>query len=112
MLGEHIRIGLLGTLEVHYLGPSARRTVVQISAAKPRQVLAMLAANADTVVTMEQLIDELWPDRPPSTVKTIVQTYVYQLRKTFGEVSRSTAGTTMLATRPGGYVLSVPRDNI
>ncbi|SCG47199.1 DNA-binding transcriptional activator of the SARP family [Micromonospora rifamycinica] len=112
MRGEHIRIGLLGTLEVYDLGHPEKERLVHISAAKPRQVLATLAANADTVVTMDQLIDELWPDRPPSTVKTIVQTYVYQLRRTFGEASRSTAGTTILTTRPGGYLLSVPKDNV
>jgi DNA-binding SARP family transcriptional activator len=113
MLSEQIRIGLLGTLEVsHASRMTPSRCSVQITAAKMRQVLAMLAANANTMVSTDQLIDELWPDNPPSTVKTIVQTYVYQLRKLFGEASRSTKGTTLLTTRPGGYLLTVPRENV
>lgn len=110
---EQIRIGLLGTLEVsHIFGPPQERCSLQITAAKLRQVLAMLAANANTMVSTEQLIDELWPNNPPSTVKTIVQTYVYQLRKLFGETPRSPSGTTLLTTRPGGYLLTVAQDKI
>ncbi|MEV4517965.1 AfsR/SARP family transcriptional regulator [Dactylosporangium sp. NPDC049525] len=113
MLREQVRISLLGTLEVNDASAlTPGRRPVQITAAKPRQVLAMLAANADTMVSMDQLIDELWPDSPPSTVKTIVQTYVYQLRKLFGEASRSKNGTGLLTTRPGGYMLTVPRDKV
>ena len=88
------------------------RSSMQITAAKLRQVLAMLAANANTMVSTDQLIDELWPTDPPSTVKTIVQTYVYQLRKLFGEASRSSKAATVLTTRPGGYLLTVPRENV
>ncbi|WP_412750071.1 AfsR/SARP family transcriptional regulator [Krasilnikovia sp. M28-CT-15] len=96
----------------HAAGTPPGHRQVQITAAKPRQVLAMLAANADTTVSMDQMIDELWPVKPPSTVKTIVQTYVYQLRKLFGEASRSSAGSALLTTRPGGYLLSVPRERV
>ena len=113
MFGEQVRIGLLGTLEVSHLpGLAMARRSVQINAAKLRQVLAMLAANANAMVSTDQLIDELWPEGPPSTVKTIVQTYVYQLRKLFGEACRSPHRTTLLTTRPGGYMLTVPRDNV
>jgi DNA-binding SARP family transcriptional activator len=77
MRSEQIRIGLLGTLKVTYTSEVTRHRSLQITAAKQRQVLAMLAANANTTVSTDQLIDELWPSDPPSTVKTIVQTYVY-----------------------------------
>ncbi|GAA3192104.1 AfsR/SARP family transcriptional regulator [Actinocorallia longicatena] len=112
MLSEQIRIDLLGTLEVGFTSrmTTGRRSV--ITAAKLRQMLAMLAANTNTMVSMEQLIDELWPCSPPSSVKTIVQTYVYQVRKLFREAPRSANGTTLLVTRPGGYLLTVPRDNV
>lgn len=109
---EEIRISLLGPLEVTCLDGMVRRDSIQITAAKLRQVLAMLAANANTMVSIDQLIDELWPTDPPSTVKTIVQTYVYQLRKLFGDASRSSKGSHLLATRPGGYLLAVPRENV
>jgi DNA-binding SARP family transcriptional activator len=113
MLGEQIRVDLLGTLEVsHVPGIAMCRRTVPISAAKLRQVLAMLAANATTMVGTDQLIDELWPGGPPPTVKTIVQTYVYQLRKLLGVALRLRQSKTPLTTCPGGYMLTVPRDNI
>jgi SARP family transcriptional regulator, regulator of embCAB operon len=92
MRSEQIRIGLLGTLKVTYTSEVTHHCSLHITAAKQRQVLAMLAANANTTVSTDHLIDELWPSDPPSTVKTIVQTYVYQLRKLFGERFRSTNG--------------------
>ncbi|MGW8970464.1 AfsR/SARP family transcriptional regulator [Streptomyces platensis] len=104
MTGERVKIKLLGTLEVS-------RTP-EMTAAKLRQVLALLAVNTNTMVTTEQLIDELWPFNPPSTVKTVVQTYVYQLRKLFGDAFGASHGAELLLTRPGGYVLAVPRENV
>lgn len=113
MIGKSVRINLLGTFDVnHTLGATAARLPLRITAAKLRHVLAMLAVNANTMVSTEQLIDELWPYGPPSTVKTIVQTYVYQLRKLFCNNFKSSQGTSLLITRPGGYVLAVPRDNV
>jgi SARP family transcriptional regulator, regulator of embCAB operon len=113
MLGDQIRIGLLGTLEVsHTPGTGMAQRSVQITAAKLRQVLAMLAANATTMVSNDQLIDELWPGDPPSTVKTIVQTYVYQLRKVFCDALKTPDGANLLTTSPGGYALTVPRENV
>jgi len=85
---------------------------LNITAAKLRQVLVLLAASADSVVSTEKIINELWPYGPPRTVNTIVQTYIYHLRKLFSNSIESTNGTELLITRPGGYVLAVPRDNI
>ncbi|MFF3542112.1 BTAD domain-containing putative transcriptional regulator [Streptomyces platensis] len=104
MTGERVQIKLLGTLEVS--------RIPEMTAAKLRQVLALLAVNANTMVTTEQLIDELWPFSPPSTVKTVVQTYVYQLRKLFSDAFEDSQGSELLLTRPGGYVLAIPRENV
>lgn len=99
-----MQINLLGEFEV--LGHS--RTLTP-SAAKPRQVLAMLALNAGSLVGTEQLIDELWPDRPPPSAKTTTQTYVYQLRKILTRNYVPPQGGDTLITRPAGYVLDLPR---
>jgi DNA-binding SARP family transcriptional activator len=102
-----MQFNLLGTLEVL----EEDRTLTP-TAAKPRQVLAMLAVNANTMVSAEQLIDELWPEGPPTRAKTTVQTYVYQLRKLLGRSFTSARGKEILITRPAGYVLAVPRRNV
>ncbi|MCX5339138.1 AfsR/SARP family transcriptional regulator [Streptomyces atratus] len=85
---------------------------MKITATKLRQVLALLAVNAGSTVGVERMIDELWPDGPPNTVKTIVQTYVHQLRKLFDRSFQSARGAELLVTRPDGYVLAVPSDNV
>jgi SARP family transcriptional regulator, regulator of embCAB operon len=113
MLGEQVRVNLLGSLEISRVSKTAvLETRLEITATKLRQVLAMLAVNAGTTVSTEQLIDELWPFGPPRTVKTIVQTYVYQLRKFLCRGLRTMEGRDLLITRPDGYRLTVPRDNI
>jgi SARP family transcriptional regulator, regulator of embCAB operon len=102
-----MQFSLLGTLEVLEDDRSLTPT-----AAKPRQVLALLTVNASAMVSAEQLIDELWPDGPPTRAKTTVQTYVYQLRKLLGRSFVSSRGKEVLVTRPAGYVLAVPREHV
>lgn len=110
MTAHQLRIHLLGTLDVSCM--AEKEAHVRITAAKPRQVLALLAANAGAVVSTEKLVDELWPCGPPNTVRTIVQTYVYQLRKLFSNSFGRACGADLLATHPGGYVLTAPRDDV
>ncbi|QMU67351.1 AfsR/SARP family transcriptional regulator [Streptacidiphilus sp. P02-A3a] len=108
-----MRIDLLGPFEmIHESASTEGRASVVITATKLRQLLALLAVNADSTVSVERIIDELWPDGPPNTVKTIVQTYIHQLRKLFGRSFASPIGTDLLVTRPEGYVLAVPRNNV
>ncbi|MGW2649313.1 AfsR/SARP family transcriptional regulator [Streptomyces sp. NPDC001393] len=106
-------IDVLGALDVRENGVSIAPT-----APKPRQVLALLALNADRVVPVASLIEELWSDRPPRSARTTLQTYVLQLRELIaaalarGPGQQSGAGPErrtakdVLLTLPGGYLLS------
>ncbi|MET9709617.1 AfsR/SARP family transcriptional regulator [Nocardiopsis alba] len=106
---------LLGPLEMGTGGRSHAPT-----APMPRQVLALLALRANQVVSTQSLTDELWPESPPASVATTLQTYVYQLRKKLGEpiVIGSGWGAVQvmerpeIVTRPPGYVLLVPPEKI
>ncbi len=69
-------IELLGPLQVRI-----NHTPIMPRAAKPRQVLAVLALNAGRVVTVPTLIEELWGDQPPPSAQTTLQTYILELRK-------------------------------
>jgi DNA-binding SARP family transcriptional activator len=102
-----MQFNLLGTLEVLEDGRNLAPT-----AAKPRQVLALLTVSVGAMVSAEQLIDDLWPDGPPTSAKTTLQTYVYQLRKLLDRSSVSSRGKELLATRPAGYILPVPRGDV
>ncbi|MGW0763477.1 AfsR/SARP family transcriptional regulator [Streptomyces sp. NPDC002814] len=105
-------IKVLGALAVTENGVSIAPT-----APKPRQVLALLALNADRVVPVSALIEELWGVTPPRSARTTLQTYVLQLRELIavaldgerggadGPGARRTAKE-VLVTMPGGYLLA------
>ncbi|MFJ6721885.1 MULTISPECIES: AfsR/SARP family transcriptional regulator [unclassified Streptomyces] len=99
-------IRVLGALAVRESGTSITPT-----AAKPRQVLALLALHADRVVPVTALIEELWGGKPPRSARTTLQTYVLQLRALItaaleqgGEEDRTAKD--VLVTLPGGYQLN------
>ncbi|MBB4743330.1 DNA-binding SARP family transcriptional activator [Actinoplanes octamycinicus] len=104
-----IKIELLGSLRVR------RKRDLTPSAPKLRRVLAALVLNANLVVSVEQLAEELWEDSPPVSAQTTMQTYIYQLRRRLGlaeEQSRPAqpgpagdATAPVLLTRVGGYEL-------
>jgi len=72
---------------------------VQLAAAKPRALLALLLLNRNRVVPTERLIDELWSEEPPARATKALQVYVSQLRKELGP--------DRLVTQPPGYLLRV-----
>ncbi|MEU7038409.1 AfsR/SARP family transcriptional regulator [Streptomyces sp. NPDC046237] len=101
-----MEIKLLGTLAAHLGG-----TAWTPSAAKHRQVLALLALRAGHTVPMWELIDELWGDSPPRSAQATLQTYMMQLRRaiTAAGVKSGTECRVkeILATTHGGYVLNI-----
>ncbi len=95
------RFGVLGPLVI-WQGPQASR----IAAAKHRTVLAVLLAHANQPVSIERLVDELWPDAAPETARKTLQGYVWRLRRTLGR----SAG--QLATVDSGYQLVLSDDGL
>jgi len=63
-----------------------------------RALLLYLLLHANEVVSVERLIDAVWPEHAPATAAKIVQGYVSHWRKCVG---------TRLETRAPGYVLRV-----
>jgi DNA-binding SARP family transcriptional activator len=96
-----LTIGLLGPLSAHLNGKP-----VAPSAAKQRQVLALLALNAGRVVTVSTLIEELWGDNPPRSYSTTLQTYILQLRNAVEAAAPDDSSARQaLGTRHCGYLL-------
>jgi DNA-binding SARP family transcriptional activator len=89
---------VLGALEV-----SSRRNCTP-QAPKLRSVLALLLLQANRVVQMDTIIEELWGPNPPRSAVTIVQTYVYNLRKIFAAEMIDPPGRPLLTTKPPGYL--------
>ncbi|MFD7295365.1 BTAD domain-containing putative transcriptional regulator [Streptomyces sp. NPDC059897] len=100
-------------MDIEVLGSlSVRENGVQIAptAPKPRQVLALLALNADRVVPVPVLTEELWDEHPPRSARTTLQTYILQLRELITDAllrgsDTTTSAKDILVTLPGGYRL-------
>src|SRR5262245_50419882 len=99
-----MELGVLGPLELRLM-----RTAMPLGPRKQQLVLATLAAEANRLVTVDDLVDELWPDRPPASAVANVRNYACSLRRLFLE-ARSDEGP--LTRRGSGYVLSVADDEL
>ncbi|GAA3780059.1 BTAD domain-containing putative transcriptional regulator [Plantactinospora mayteni] len=96
---------ILGPLEV-WDGES----LVAVTAAKQRTLLALLLLNVGRVVAVDDLVDELWGGRLPSQPRATLHAHVHRLRQVLRRTDRS--GAVVLATRPTGYLLRVAPDNL
>lgn len=69
-------------------------------------LLMLLLVDANRVVSIERIIDELWDDEPPKTARTIVHGYVSRLRRVLREVDPDYRAA-RIVTQPPGYQLRV-----
>lgn len=92
----------LGLLDVTQDGRPVTPT-----APKVRQMLALLLARRNTLVSIPAIAAELWDHTPPRSATATIQTYVYQLRKFLQTDGDTVAGTGPLVTRATGYLLRV-----
>jgi DNA-binding SARP family transcriptional activator len=99
-----MEFGVLGPVEVGLAG----RTV---AAGHPRQraVLAVLLLDAGRAVPAEVLIDRVWGEDPPASVRNLLYGYVARLRAliAWGQDQAVT-----LSRRPGGYQLQAGPDQV
>jgi DNA-binding SARP family transcriptional activator/Tfp pilus assembly protein PilF len=86
---------VLGPLEVTRAGRALR-----LGAARERSVLAILLLNANGVVAVNSLVDQLWPDAPPETAVHAVHVSVSRLRRVLDDERGR-----RIETRKPGYVL-------
>ncbi|HEY3867457.1 MAG TPA: AfsR/SARP family transcriptional regulator [Actinocrinis sp.] len=100
-------------MEVNLLGPlvvEEQSMSIVPTARKPRQVLALLALNADRIVTVPTLMEEIWGDAIPRSAATTLQTYILQLRRMIAAalcVDPEREAKDVLVTKYGGYMLQV-----
>ncbi|MFD5465776.1 BTAD domain-containing putative transcriptional regulator [Kitasatospora sp. NPDC127059] len=89
-----LEFALLGALRVRRAG-----TAVELGAPRQRAVLVSLLLRPNTVVTVDQLTDDLWGDEPPGSPVVALRSYVSQLRKLLDP--------TVLVSQSGGYRLVI-----
>jgi SARP family transcriptional regulator, regulator of embCAB operon len=100
-------------MEIKVLGPLqawANGRTITPTANKPRQILSLLAISAGELVTVTELIEELWDAKAPRSALQSVQTYILRLRQLIDEAQpagRALAAKDVLITRPCGYTLNI-----
>ena len=95
------RYGPTGLLDFRILGPLevvADGRPVQLGGPKQRATLAILLLNANRVVSVDRLADDLYAGEAPVTAVTQIQRQVSELRKALGPAHG-------IETQPPGYVL-------
>ena len=96
---SELEVRLLGPLEVLRGG-----STVPLGGPKPRALLAVLALDLGRIVSVDLLVENLWPGATPDTAPHAVQVYVSQLRKALG--------TEAIARRGPGYALELDPERI
>lgn len=100
--GAAVTFTVLGSLEILKNGVDHAPTAPKIL-----QLMAMLLLQPGRVVQTASLVAELWDDAPPRSVRTTLQTYVYQVRRCIEQNELADDPESMLATKPPGYVLRI-----
>ncbi|HZE38930.1 MAG TPA: BTAD domain-containing putative transcriptional regulator, partial [Stackebrandtia sp.] len=96
-----IELRVLGTVETVRDG-----VVLAPGPARRRAVLAILAVEAGKTVTVDQLVDRLWHERPPQRARETLHSYISRIRKDLG------GGAAAITRRGGGYQLDVDADAV
>jgi DNA-binding SARP family transcriptional activator len=97
-----MRFRILGPVEVQVDGGWS-----SIGAPKGRTVLAVLLLRSGEVVSIDQLIDEVWPGSPPAKSVNLISGYVHKLRRLIGDSQGR-----VLATHSPGYKMLVAADDL
>jgi DNA-binding SARP family transcriptional activator len=96
------RFRVLGPTEAHGV-----RGPVDLGAPQQRCVLTFLLLEAGRVVSLERLIDAVWPTEPPATARKAIQVYVSHLRRALVAVP----AVELVTVRPG-YRLDTDPGNV
>jgi predicted ATPase/DNA-binding SARP family transcriptional activator len=94
----NVRVAMLGPLAVRAEDGSP----VEVTGARLRALLILLALDPGHVVTISRLVDGVWGDEPPAEAANALQALVSRLRRT---------GLTV-ESRPTGYQLVLDPDDV
>ncbi len=78
-MGDEYEFRVLGQLEARRAG-----AVLPVRAAKQRALLAALLAEANQVVSVGALMEQIWGEHPPGQVRGALHSYVMRLRRVLG----------------------------
>ena len=104
-------VGAAAVIDYRLLGPievGVNGYALDIGGQKQRALLVVLLLSANEPVPRDVLVDRLWGERPPGGAQHTLEVYISRLRKTLEPV----AGSRVVLTRPGAYVLRAASEHI
>ena len=104
---ETLEFGVLGPLEVTRGAES-----LTPRAAKQRALLTVLLLNANSVVSTDRLIDDLWGETPPATAQSALQVHVSQLRRLLEPRRGRGEQHDVVVTRQPGYLIKIASEQL
>ena len=104
---EPAEFGILGPLEVSRCGRA-----VPLGGPRQRAVLALLLLEANRVVSLDRLANDVSGGHPPEGWVTTLQIYVSHLRRALEPGRARGAAGEVLVTRNHGYLLRVDREHM
>ncbi|MET1072133.1 MAG: BTAD domain-containing putative transcriptional regulator, partial [Umezawaea sp.] len=95
-----LRLRMLGTVEAFVDGHR-----IDVGPARQQCVLAALLRDANRRVSVDQLVDRVWGQRPPQRAVGTLHSYLTRVR-------RALAGVATITRQSGGYVLGVEEADV
>src|SRR5690242_13246408 len=95
-------------MEFRILGPLEvvdRGGAVALGGPKQRALLVVLLLTPNRAVSVDRLIDVLWPAGPPADAANALQYHVSQLRKLLGDGG-------LIVTQEPGYLIRIDADQV
>ena len=99
-----MEFGVLGPVELRIRGE-----IADAGHARQQCVLAVLLLNLGRVVPTGELIDRVWGEDPPASVRNVLYTYIGRLRTV---IAASGDPEVTLARRQGAYLLQARPDQL
>ncbi|MDX6206593.1 MAG: hypothetical protein QOF39_2650, partial [Frankiales bacterium] len=99
---HRIRFCVLGPFQVWRDGAPTG-----VGGAQQRAVLAFLLTEHERTVSVDQIADAVWGERPPAGYAATIQTYVFRLREALEPDRAKGEPPGVLVTERGGYRLKI-----
>lgn len=101
-----MRFSILGAIEIRQ-----QNHVVRLSGTMQQTLLAALLASGGTLLTIDDLVEELWGTTPPAKVGNALHAQVSRLRRSLARLEPGRSES-RLSTSASGYLLNVGRDEL
>lgn len=105
MIAVDVRV--LGPLEVVVDGQP-----LALGGTRPRSVLAVLAFDANRVVSVERIVDAVWGDGASDNAQGTLQVHVSNLRRALAPAAERLGQADVVVTRKPGYLLDLPAGSV